>query len=123
MLESGTGVLSLPDVISVFESTDTVTDWPFSDESWGPVQSTPTVSEFVPTALTEPANQCEWDRAGVVVVVVVVVGVGDAASAGSANAATSAPATSMGMILRIVVPPIRGRGGKFITPPLSPPCV
>src|SRR5258708_11605036 len=70
-LGSEIGILSLPDVSSVFESTETVTDWPFRAESCGPVQSTEMVRELVPTALTEPANQCAWALAiGVAVVVV-----------------------------------------------------
>ena len=57
MLESGTAVLSLPETICVSPLTATVTLWPFSCPSFGPVQSTVRLSESLPTDETEPANQ------------------------------------------------------------------
>ena len=59
MLESGTAVFSLPETICVSELTETVTFGPFSCPSFGPVQRTSTLSELLPTADTEPANQCD----------------------------------------------------------------
>ena len=49
---------SLPLTIFVSELTATVTACPLSWPSCGPVQSTFRLTESLPTAVTEPANQC-----------------------------------------------------------------